>query len=325
MASIKDVAKAAGVGIATVSRVINNSGYVKKETREKIEQVIKEINYVPNEIARSMTKQRNNIVAFIIPNSRHLFFGELLNYVELELYKYGYKLMVCNSTESLEKELSYLEMLKNNRVDACIFLTNNDIEGYLPKHMPLISFDRKFEDVPYVSSDNYRGGELAANHLIERGCKNLMFIGDDAQGVNAIIETEVSKRRIGFTDTALKHGMIVTNIEYPLGDYIVIPDSVHQRIMQHPEVDGIFCISDAVACQVIRGLEKSGRRVPEDVKVVGFDGGRSFLNLGKQLTSIEQHPVQIAEAICETIRNFYIKEKVENKILSVNLNIGETT
>ncbi len=82
MSSIKEVAKAAGYGIATVSRVVNNSGYVKKETREKIERVIKEINYVPNEIARSMIKQKNGIIAFIIPNSSHLFFGELLNYVE---------------------------------------------------------------------------------------------------------------------------------------------------------------------------------------------------------------------------------------------------
>lgn len=326
MPSIKDVAKAAGVGIATVSRVINDSGYVKKETRDKIEQVIKEINYVPNEIARSMTKQKNNIVAFILPNSRHLFFAELLNYVEMELFKYGYKLMVCNSTESLEKELAYLEMLKNNRVDACIFLTNNDIEGYLPKDMPLISFDRKFDGVAYVSSDNYRGGEIAALHLIEKGCTNLMFIGDDAQGVNAVIETEVSKRRLGFIDTAYKLGIKdVINIEYPLGDYILIPKSVHHDINEYPDVDGIFCISDAVACEVVLELEKNGRRVPEDVKVIGFDGGRSFLNLGKKLTSVEQHPIQIAECICESIRNFYSKEKVSNKILPVNLILGETT
>jgi DNA-binding LacI/PurR family transcriptional regulator len=86
MANIKEVAKKAGVGIATVSRVINNSGYVKKETREKIEKVIKDINYMPNEIARSMTRQKNNIVAFILPNSTHLFFGELLYYVEEELF-----------------------------------------------------------------------------------------------------------------------------------------------------------------------------------------------------------------------------------------------
>mgnify|MGYP000956835807 CR=1 FL=1 len=105
MTNIKDVAKKAGVGIATVSRVINNSGYVKKETREKVERVISEIGYVPNEIARSMLLQKNNIVAFILPNSTHLFFGELLYHVEEELFKYGYKVMLCNSSEQMAKEM----------------------------------------------------------------------------------------------------------------------------------------------------------------------------------------------------------------------------
>jgi len=105
MANIKDVAKLAGCGIATVSRVINKSEYVKRETREKVERVISELAYHPNEIARSMTLQKNHIVAFILPNSKHLFFGELLYYVEEELFDYGYKLMLCNSSEKLEKKL----------------------------------------------------------------------------------------------------------------------------------------------------------------------------------------------------------------------------
>ena len=129
MSNIKDVAKQAGVGIATVSRVINNSGYVKKETREKIERVIELLEYKPNEIARSMTKQRNGIVAFLLPNTTHLFFGELVNSVEEALFEFGYKLLVCNSSEKIEKEIVYLDMLKNNRVDALILLTNNDIDS----------------------------------------------------------------------------------------------------------------------------------------------------------------------------------------------------
>jgi LacI family transcriptional regulator len=326
VSSIKEVAKNAGVGIATVSRVVNNSGYVKKETREKIERVIKEINYVPNEIARSMIKQKNGIVAFVIPNSSHLFFGELLNYVELELYEHGYKLMVCNSSQKIEKELTYLEMLENNRVDACVFLTNNDIEGFLPKERPLISFDRKFNGVPFVSSDNYNGGEIAAEHLIEIGCTKLMFIGDDAQGEDTKITTEVSKRRLGFIDYARLAGLDqIVNIEYPFGDYLLLPQEARNAIRSHTEVDGIFCISDAIACEVILELEKNGRKVPEDVKVIGYDGGRSFLNLGKKVTSIDQNPKEIAKAICELVIGYYSNTKIANKILPVKLNLGETT
>jgi DNA-binding LacI/PurR family transcriptional regulator len=325
MASIIDVAKKAGVGIATVSRTINNSGYVKKETREKIERIIKEVGYVPNEIARSMTLQKNNIVAFILPNSTHLFFGELLYYVEEELYNQGFKMMICNSSMQTEKDLSYIDLLKKNRVDAIILLTNNDVESQLDKRLPIVSFDRKFDGVPFVSSDNHAGGVMAAKHLIKKGCKNIMFIGDDAQGLHTNVSTEVSKRRIGFMEELKRNGIDkVINIEYPLGNYIYIPDYVHELIQSHPEVDGIFCISDAVAAEVILNLEKNGKKIPEDVKVIGFDGGRSFINLGKRITSIGQSPKLIAEAISEIIVKYYLKEKVENIIVPVYFQNGDT-
>lgn len=325
MASIKDVAKKAGVGIATVSRVINDSGYVKKETREKIERVIKEINYVPNEIARSMTKQKNNIVAFIVPNSKHLFFGELIYYVEMELFNYGYKLMVCNSEEQVEKEIAYLEMLKNNRVDACIILTNNNIEDYFVEGLPLISFDRHFEGFPFIASDNYKGGELAASHLIKQGCKKIMFVGDDAQGEDIEIVSEVAKRRDGFLHYASEFKDVTTLLlEYPLDGYMNIPNYIRERIGEHPEIDGIFCVSDAVAANVILELERLGRNVPNDVKVIGFDGGRSFINLGKSMTSIGQNPEEIAKAIGEMIETYYKKEKVENRIIPIYFQNGET-
>ncbi|MDG0888363.1 LacI family DNA-binding transcriptional regulator [Paracholeplasma manati] len=325
MASIIDVAKKAGVGIATVSRVINNSGYVKKETRDKIEKVIEEIGYVPNEIARSMTLQKNNIVAFILPNTTHLFFGELLYFVEEELFKSGYKMMLCNSSERLEKEIAYIDLLKKNRVDAIILLTNNDVEPYLDKTLPILSFDRKFDDLPFVASDNYHGGVLAARHLIKKQCKNIVFIGDDAQGVNTKVQTEVSKRRLGFLDELKRHQITnVLNIEYPLGNYIYIPEYVTEIIDAHPEIDGIFCISDSVAAVVIRHLEKIGKRVPEDVKVIGFDGGRSFNNLGKRITSIGQSPKLIAEAISQVIHNYYDKKTVSSVIVPIYFQEGDT-
>jgi DNA-binding LacI/PurR family transcriptional regulator len=326
MASIIEVAKKANVGIATVSRVINNSGYVKKETREKVEKVIKEIGYVPNEIARSMTLQKNHIVAFILPNSTHLFFGELLYFVEQELFNYGYKLMVCNSSTQKEKDIAYIDLLKKNRVDAIILLTNNDVESYLDKNLPILSFDRKFDGIPFVTSDNYHGGQLAARYLLKKGCKKLMFIGDDAQGLHTTVKTEVSNRRLGFfEELKSQHIDDVINIEYPLGNYLYIPEYVYEIINSHPEVDGIFCISDAVAAEVILKLEKNGRRVPEDVKVIGFDGGRSFINLGKRLTSIGQSPKLIAEAIMETILKFMHKKKTESITIPVYLQEGDTT
>lgn len=327
MSSIKEVALKAGVGIATVSRVVNQSGYVKKETKAKIEAVIKELNFKPSAIARSMTLQKNQIVAFILPNTKHLFFGELLYEVEKALFKRNYKLMLCTSSEDIEKEMVYLDMLKTNRVDAVILLTNNDIEPYLNVSDKVISFDRIFDGFPYVASDNYQGGVLAAKHLIEKGVKKFMFIGDDQQGVHTIVKTEVSKRRLAFIETLHQKGFHdIVEIEYPLGNYIDIPEFVFEKVLSHQDVEGIFCISDAVAVSVIKALEKANIRVPEDIKVMGYDGGSSFLNLGKRLTSINQKPELTAEAIAKTIEAFEHNKGIElRQITEVELIIGETT
>ncbi|MDT8336510.1 MAG: LacI family DNA-binding transcriptional regulator [Candidatus Izemoplasmatales bacterium] len=325
MANIKDVAKQAGCGIATVSRVINKSGYVKKETRDKVEAVIRELGYKPNEIARSMTRQRNNIVAFILPNSKHFFFAELLYHVEEELFDIGYKLMLCNSSERLEKEIQYLDMLKNNRVDAIILLTNNDVEKYLNKKLPIVSFDRYFDDVPYVASDNYMGGVLAAERLLAQGCKNIMFIGDDAQGEYTEVRTDVSKRRIGFFDTLKKHNIDnIINVEYPLKNYFVTVEQFTELLGPYTEVDGIFCISDFVAYTVIKVLESRGKRVPEDIKVIGYDGGKTFYNFGKTITSINQDANAIAKAIVKLLVNFDNDNSNTKIIIPVEISEGQT-
>ncbi len=325
MANIIDVAKKAGVGIATVSRVVNNSGYVKKETREKVESVIREIGFVSNEIARSMALQKNNLVAFLLPNSTHLFFGELIDAVEKELYRNGYMLMLCNSSEQIEKEITYIEMLKRSRVDALILLTNNDIEPYLEKRFPIVSFDRRFEGVPFVASDNYKGGVMAAQYLLKKGCRHFMFIGDDAPGEYSVFNSEVAKRRIGFIEELKHHGIDnIINIEYPLGDYKSIPESIYQTVIDHPEVDGIFTIDDIIAAEVVRRMEKVGRNVPNDVKIIGFDGGRETSNLGKAITSISQSPERIAQALVENVLLLINGEKGIDKIVPIEFIQGET-
>ncbi|MFW5838655.1 MAG: LacI family DNA-binding transcriptional regulator [Bacillota bacterium] len=325
MANIKDVAKKAGVGIATVSRVINNSGYVKKETREKIEQVIKDIGYVPNEIARSMTKQATNIIAFVLPNSSHIFFSELLYYVETELYEHGYKLMVCNSASNLEKELDYISMLKKNRVDGIIFLTSTDVEKYLDPKLPIISFDRHFKGIPFVASDNYEGGRIAAKILLSTRPKKMLFIGDDAQGELSSITTEVSKRRIGFSEYLKEHHYNnVKIIEYPQGTEHIPVKFINELVGEHLDYDAIFAISDMLAHIVIEALEAYGKRVPEDVKIIGYDGVKSYLNLGKQISSIEQPVADIAKVITNSILARINGKTVKSTILPVSYKQGDT-
>ncbi len=326
MSNIKDVAKKAGVGIATVSRVLNNSGYVKKETRERIERVIYEIGYVPNEIARSMTKQKTRIIAFIVPHSNHIFFSQLIYFVEKALYEFGHKLMVCNSGSNREKELDLINMLKNNRVDGLILLTSNDIENYIKPHLPIVSFDRRFKGIPFVASDNYEGGRLAAKKLLSYNPKKLLFIGDDAQGELSDIKTEVTKRRLGFVDYLKTQNFSnYSVIEYPLGDLFVPKNFLEMMIREHADVDGIFTISDMVAEVIINELKRLGKRIPEDIKVVGYDGVKGYLNLGLTISSIAQPTEELAKHLVEVLLQKIHGLEAHDIILPVSYVDGDTT
>lgn len=325
MANIKDVAKLAEVGIGTVSRVLNNSGYVKKSTRERVERAVLELGYFPNEIARNMTHQLTNIVAFILPNSRLAFFSDLIFYVEKSLYEHGYKLMVCNSGANRQKEIDYISMLKRNQVDGIIFLTSNDIEKEIDSSLPMVSFDRHFDHIPLVACDNYFGGQMAAQKLLTRHPHKLLFIGDNAQGEHTSIETEVTKRRKGFVDYLDTYGFSnYVIVEYPLGDSTIPKEYIHQIVEQHQDVDGIFAISDSVASVVLRELINLGKRIPEDVAVIGFDGINSNLNIGKQLTSISQPTALIGEALVTSLIHKFRGESTKSIILPVGFVPGET-
>ena len=120
MAGIKDVAKRAGVGVGTVSRMLNDSGYVAEETREKIEVAMRELNYTPNELARNLYHKRSGIIAVLVPNVSNPFFTEFVDFAEAELYEAGYKMMICNTVKARNAELEYLDMLNRHIVDGVI-------------------------------------------------------------------------------------------------------------------------------------------------------------------------------------------------------------
>ena len=173
MSTIQDVAKRARVGAATVSRVLNGNGYVKEETREKVMQAIQELNYTPNEMARNLFFKRTGIVAIIIPQISHPFFAEFVDEAMLELAKYDYKVMVCNTWDESHYELQYLEMLERSMVDGIIFGAHSlNIKEYQNTRRPIVALDRELgAGIPCVSADHEEGGRLAAEVLIGAGCR----------------------------------------------------------------------------------------------------------------------------------------------------------
>lgn len=322
MSSIKDVANLAGVAVGTVSRVINNSGAVKPATRRKVEQAIQELNYIPNEIARNFKMRKSKMVALLLPSIWHPFFSELAYYIEDELDREGFKLMLCNSGGKPEKELYYLDMLQQNKVAGIVGITYNDIENYVSNDIPIVSIDRHFnKKITCVTSDNYEGGRLALRELVKAGSRKPAFLGS----VTSVF-SETMNRKEGFIQEARTMG--VDYVIYEKTDPVVDDDAYYGEFLnEYRDVDGIFAITDMFAAKYIERAGRRGIRVPEDVKVIGYDGIQDHPYFHPILSTIRQPVEEMART---TIRLLFQKidgETLDQEVyrLPVMFRQGETT
>nr|MCR5032448.1 LacI family transcriptional regulator [Lachnospiraceae bacterium] len=176
--TMKDVAREAGVSLGTVSNVINGVT-VREASRIKVEEAIRKLHYEVNSYARGLKTSKTGTITLIIPTLDHPFFAELAYEIEQQAYQHSRKLFLCCSNGIAEKELEYLSLASQNKTDGIIALTYSDISSKVPAHIPLVVFDRYFEDpsIPRIASDNYSGGIMAVNKLYELGCRRIAFVG----------------------------------------------------------------------------------------------------------------------------------------------------
>ena len=312
--TMKDVAKLAGVSVGTVSRVINQEQGIKEITLKKVQQAIDELGYIPDVYARGMKKNKTETIALIVPSVWHPFFGEFAFHVEVELSKKGYKLLLCNISGP-KRELDYITMLQQNKVDGIIAITYSPIEDYLSSNIPFVSIDRTYEDkaIACVSSDNQKGAELAAQVLISKGGTHFGFIGGHNKTIN-----ETKKRRLFFEKTILEAGFPceVLDLEEPYDNFL---EEVEVFLRQHPEIDALFTINDFTAIDAISILEKLGKKVPEDVQVVGYDGIRQAEERTQYLSTIRQPIEEMATEAVQCLLDILDKK---DRTLQITLPIS---
>ena len=174
MAKIKDVAKLANVSPSTVSLVLNNKGYVSEATRAKVQAAVTALNYVPSEVARNLSLNRTNLIGVIIPDIAHPFFAILMHEIEIALYRYGYRTMICSTSEKENAELVFLDMLRRHTMDGLIVGAHAlHLESYEGIDLPIVAFDRFINDnIPIVRADHSQGGSMAAKALLARKPKH---------------------------------------------------------------------------------------------------------------------------------------------------------
>lgn len=322
MANMKDVAREAGVGLGTVSRVINKNGPVKQSTRLKVEKAIETLKYKPNEVARNFKMQQTRSVALIVPTIWHPFFSKFAYHVETILSENGYKMILCNSHSDVANEINYITMLEKNKIDGLIAITySKDLDQYITSNLPIVSIDRHFtEDVVYVTSDNANGGRIAASELIKRDCKKIAYLGSVSD-----IKNESMKRRQGFEEEAKRQNFphLVLELKEPVND---IRESVVNFLDEHTDIDGIFAMNDKWARMIIKTLQERKKVIPDDVQVIGYDGITASKEEELTFSTIKQ-PVQLmAQKAAEALIKIINEEPAEEKmILPVEFYDGYST
>lgn len=322
MATMKDVAQRAGVGVGTVSRVINRVPGVKESTLIKVNQAIKELNYIPDEYARGLKTKSSRTIALILPSVWYPFFSEFAYYVEKRLDKENYKLLLCNSNDNPTEEAKYIKMLKQNKIDAIIAITYSDIEQYIYSNIPFVSLDRYFDKkVSYVTSDNYEGGKLAARKLLEHGARSLAYVGSHSKYPNGTM-----LRRDGFRDYLENIGIDYKEIflQKPVNDFTPY---ILEMLKVHPKIDGIFCHTDSLLLKLRKILNQYGYRVPEDIQLIGFDGMNLSSDLPLGISTIAQPVEQLANGAVDLVLRKIADPSLKNeaKMYPVKYVDGNTT
>lgn len=289
MATINDVAKHAGVSVATVSRVINGNAKVSPETITKVKQAIAELDYRPNLLGRALRKTRSERILVLLPNIANPFYAEIVKGIEDVANKNGYSIMLCNTDSDLDREKKYIKMLKNHLADGAILmaseLTSEELTE-LSQEIPIIQCCEYKVGLPitHVSIDNEMAAFKAVNHLIGLGHKRIAFIGANNQFLSSTLRKEGYIR-------ALEEAGIDYNPAYcGYGDYSYKSGF---RVMKYllsldPRPTAVFCISDLMAVGAIRSAMEENLHVPEDLAVCGFDNVYFARMFKPTLTTVSQ-------------------------------------
>ncbi len=323
MASIREVAQEAGVGVGTVSRALNGSGYVSPETRKKIEKAAKKLKYTPNELARNLYHNKTGIVGVIVPDLEHPFFSALVKHIEMELYEQGYKTMICNTVGISRREQEYLDMLERNMVDGIITASHGlEVEEYRKQAKPIVSIDRDLgAQIPLIGCDHAKGGKLAAELMLKAHRKKVFLVSGIPPKVMA------NDRYVTFMKILEENGVTVLQevMEWNIFSWDAHYHMAEEIFRLHPDIDGIFG-GDLAALACLNVAQRRGIRIPEDISIVGFDAMTPSNIVYPRLTAIRQNVELLAEVSVNTLLDMVEQRKnvPHRLILDVEIQCGGT-
>jgi len=295
--TIKDLARILNVSVSTVSRALKDHPDISKTTKKSVQDLAKELNYRPNEIALSLKNRKSKIIGIMVPKLVHHFFSSVIEGVENVAYDNDYQVMIYHSDEMLEREKQLTQSFMSYRLDGLIVSMSKETEDF--SHfsklsqlgIPIVYFDRvpngEFNKVLF---DDYQGAFDAVSHLISCGCKKIVHFG-----VSPTMDIG-RKRNKGYLDALAAHGL-------PSNDNFIIQCDSYEGALKttedmlylYPDIDGIFAVNDLTAIGAMKQLQKMGKRIPEDVKIMGFTNEISSAISSPTLSTVDQQGVLMGE------------------------------
>ncbi|WP_145150767.1 LacI family DNA-binding transcriptional regulator [Pseudomonas oryzihabitans] len=301
MATIKDVAARAGISYTTVSHVVNNSRPVSPSVREKVEAAIAELGYVPSGVARSLRSRATGTFGVLVPNAVNPYFAELARGIEDHCERQGYSVILCNSDDDADKQLRYLRVLKERRIDGLVVATVDGDPRFARAlaglRIPLVLADRPLDGVQaaHICIDHHQGGLLATRHLLELGHRRIACIGGPADSPVA------SERITGYQEALAEAGIAPGTIQRCPFTAAAGHAAARELLARTERPTAIFAGNDTIALGVLRAAAERGLSVPGQLSVVGFDDIELSRYLYPALTTIGQSIRDLGERAAQLL------------------------
>lgn len=326
--TLKDLAKKLGVSVTTVSKALKDYPDIGKETKEQVKKLAKELNYQPNIHAVNLRIQKSQTLGVIIPKIEHYFFADVLNGIIHEAEKSGYMVITLFSEDEVDLEKKQVNLLINKRVDGILMVLSHEsqlheqshIMGILAHDIPLVLLDRTSSAIPCskVLIDEQRAGYKATKHLLSNGAKNILFLGVSKWQLN------YRKRYNGYTqalhefgiqeDDRLVHHCQTNRIDEAFEKTIEV-------VANSPDIDGIFAATDLLAFGAVKALNSIGKKIPEQVAVIGFSNWFVTEHSSPSLSTVKQPSTAMGEKavqiILQEINDEDLRKSKQHQIISL--------
>lgn len=335
-ATIKDIAKELNISSSTVSRALKNYPGISEETKRKVKDLAEKLNYRPNAVALSLRKSKSFTIGVIIPEVVHFFFSTVISGIEEVAFKNGYNVILCQTNEKLEREISCVETMLSNQIDGLLVSYSKETTDFshftklMELELPIVFFDRipNIENTVNVTVNDFNGGYQATKHLIEQGYSKIVHLAGPS---NLAIS---KKRKEGYLAALLESGISINEnliVECPAANE---KESLETclKLFKDPQnrPDAIFAHHDLVAAGAMMAIKLLGLRIPEDVGVVGFSNWQFAAMIDPPLTSVLQPGTKIGEQatqiLLEMINNKETNlQKIGNLVLDTELLIRKSS